>query len=157
MPLTHPVLRWVVVVSAAIVVLVAVIAFGVTEARKAYWDKKVVEMCEQQGGIKVFQKLQLAPGTYDKLLDERKRIRLPAETVAKSGDMYQFTLASEFVVTGDLQIRKVTQRVIQRPELKVLAEQTSFARVGGDLLMPHPTSFACPQPDDMFEQTFSRG
>lgn len=146
-----------VLLPAAIVVFFLLLWAGF-EARKAYWDHKVIEMCEKEAGIKIFKTVHLDPETYDSMLDDQKRIRLQYDKLAKPGDRFAYSMGQQYIVRGHLQIVKYTERVIERAEGTVLAEQTSFARQGGDFLpLDNPTSFQCPrQPNNLYEQALIR-
>jgi hypothetical protein len=153
---TFRIVGWLLLIPAGLVGL-AVVGFVSFEVRKAYWDSKVTEMCKQ-GGIKVFQRVQLDSSEYQKLLNERNQLNLRSEKLAGSDETYVYSIAEEYIVRGHLEVSKSTQRVLKMPERTILSEHVSFSRVGGDFFpIAHSTSFSCAKKEsNLFEQTFSK-
>jgi hypothetical protein len=150
------VIGWLLMIPVAIIALV-ILAFGFFEARKAYWDSRVKGMCDKEGGIKVFQVVQLDLKEYRKLLNSRNQIDLRNERFATPADSYAYSSATEYIVRGDPEIHKHVGRVLKWPEKVVLSEQIIFSRVGGDFPtgIGHRTYFSCPPPvETLFDKTF---
>lgn len=62
---TQKIINWIIaapflLLGAALVVALLYLVY--CEANKAYWDSKVRELCEKDGGVTVFEKVELAQG-----------------------------------------------------------------------------------------------
>lgn len=120
-------------------------AFWEIAGKKMYWDAKVREMCAIDGGVKVYE-----------------TVVLPAEKFNMSGQPRLYgpnkdqDLLSKFILKQEVKfIRDENKnpsilrhhfRVYRRFDSKLLGEQISYARRGGDLPGPwHESSFSCPK------------
>ena len=130
---------------------------GYAPVRQDYWDGKVKEMCDNEGGIRVFQVVLLEPQAYRQLLNNQNQIDIPSEKFASPDAAYVYTFNSEYLVDGSLRVRKDVQKVLKMPERILLSEQVSFSRVGGDFPtgIGHATSYTCSRPaESLFARTF---
>ncbi|MDZ7805104.1 hypothetical protein [Thiohalophilus sp.] len=50
---------------AIIVIAISIVVFY--EGRKAYWDYRVQEMCEEEGGVKVYESIYLPKNKFNEL------------------------------------------------------------------------------------------
>src|SRR5512146_2321299 len=94
----------------AAAVLLAILA-GIHEVRRAYWDARVRELCEQRGGIRIFQKVELPEDQYRKLLNGENRIDLPEIGSAGVDQIYAYSTQTENIVRDALEVRKYVTRV----------------------------------------------
>lgn len=133
---------------------------GYVPGRQSYWDTKVKEMCEREGGIKVHEKISLPSSQLRLYTNSRGQLDLPFENKATPKQNYFYTLASESIVEdGSLSVTKNTTRVVRKSDGKVLSEKIVFTRVGGDVPtgISHPSAFACPTFEagrNIFDVTF---
>jgi hypothetical protein len=140
-------------------IIAAVLPFVLyVEGRKAYWDKKVAELCEREGGIKVFRPVEMDRNEYSALLNRQNQIELPSDRSASPDAKYVHSTKTEYLVRGHLEVRRYVTQVLRRPSSEVLSEKVAFSRVGGDFLaIDHSTSFSCPgQSESPFAKTFIR-
>lgn len=108
---------------------------------KAKLDEEVRRLCAIDGGIKVYEKVILPPGNFDRF----GTIRIPSAKDAKLSDDYYYESETKFLQQGDPDLRRDHTKIIRRSDMKILGESTYYARRGGDIPGPwHPSSFGCP-------------
>lgn len=118
-------------------------AFWEVAGKKMYWDAKVRELCAKDGGIKVYEMVELPPNFIDKF----GRISIPEKSDAKSTDEYYYESVRDYSQNGDLTISRVQHQIVRRRDGKVLGELIRYGRSGGDLYGPwEASSFLCPDP-----------
>lgn len=127
----------VLVVGFAILSAPALVSNGV----KAYYDRKVREMCAKDGGVRVYETVSLLPELVDKF-----RIPTTPYQKLKDTDKYYSEWNEQNYREGNPSIRRDHFLVYRRSDMKLLGEAVSYARLGGDLPGPwHGSSFSCPE------------
>ncbi len=111
--------------------------------RNMWLDHQVREMCAKDGGVKVYETVELTPD----LLDKFDRIYIPDKAEAKPSDEYYYDSAIHYYLDGNTKLSRTYHRIVRRSDGKVLGELTRYARAGGGLPGPwHGSSFMCPAP-----------
>ena len=133
----------------ALVVAFAVIWFGWSfwEAggKKLYWDAKVRELCAVDGGVTVYETVELPAELYDYYAD--RNWILPDRKDADDSTEYFTGYAVIKYRDADPQVARTVSRVIRRSDGKVLGEYVRYERGGGDIPGPwHGSSYLCPDP-----------
>lgn len=134
-------------------VAILVLVVGFYEGRKAYWDYQVKQMCEKDGGAKVFEMVEMAPPEYVLLLNQFGELSPPQEHAASRGAPIVHRNTSHYIRRSDPEVRRDELSVIRKSDGKVLGVKVSYSRVGGDFPtgITHPSYFSCPeQPADIF-------
>ncbi len=109
--------------------------------KKMYWDAKVRELCAVDGGVKVYETVEL---TSD-LLDQFDRINIPYESELISTDKYFFKRIISYYRKDDPQVSRWHTQIIRYRDYKVLGEMVRYGRGGGDLYGPwSSTTYHCP-------------
>lgn len=109
--------------------------------KKIYWDAKVRELCAIDGGVKVYETVEL---TAD-LLDHFGRISIPDKSEVAQSDKYFYELNIDFLRNNDPKIMRSHFVLIRRSDNKVLGESIRYGRGGGDLVGPwESTTYDCP-------------
>ena len=105
-------------------------------------DEEVRQLCAKDGGIKVYEQVQLSPEMFDKF----GVIIFPDATEKRPlGSRFALEEDTKYYRTGNPSLRREHAKVIRSSDGHVLGEFTSYHRVGGDLPGPwHDSSFACP-------------
>lgn len=103
-------------------------------------DREVDRLCAIDGGVKVFETVEVSQEVYaDFLRDPGRRLELIF------GANYHLKSSTEFLVNGNPSLHRHVGYVIRRTDNKVLGQVISYARVGGDLPgLSHPSSYGCP-------------
>lgn len=131
-------------------VLLLLLAVAFFEGRKAYWDYRVRQMCDKDGGIKVYEQVAL-PNDYlgkDGAITIRAKPFNPERPLnfeAKPTDPFYYEWLNEPIRTGSLAVGKHTFRVIRSSDGTVLGTMIIYSRSGGDFpTFAHPSSISCP-------------
>ncbi|MDP3481582.1 MAG: hypothetical protein Q8R88_17600 [Desulfoprunum sp.] len=136
----NPASRGMVVIGA---ISVTAMFLWVAVGRNMWLDQQVREMCANDGGVKVFETVELTPD----LLDKAGRIWIPYKEKAKSSDKYYYEIEEYYFRRGEPQMTRRQARIARRSDGKVLGEKVSYGRGGGGLPGPwHGSSFTCPDP-----------
>ena len=134
------VLAWIALTPIAVLV----VGIGGCEARKAYYDWQVREMCEKDGGVKVFEKIIVSPDEQSRLPKIGGYWGVAPEALAKGGEPAFSRTRNVYLREGDLSIVRYEEEIVRRSDGRIVARSISYGRGGGDFLAPHPSSFSCP-------------
>ncbi len=132
--------------------LLAIIVFPLVTAcvtpQKNLVDAKVRELCEKDGGIKVYERVKLPAERFTK----RGSIRIPAKSLANPDDEYYYESSMHYLQKGNPELIQLRNWVYRKSDSKLLGENTTYIRRGGDLPGPwHPSSFVCPKDADIVD------
>ncbi len=133
-------------------VLVPILVVGFFEGRKAYWDYRVREMCEEDGGVKTKEIIDVDEGTYESLKNKFGQIDIPSKGDPRSiGSIAVHSYKDVYIRRSDPEVRRSELAVTKGSSGVVVATSTTYSRVGGDLFALHPSHFSCPSaPKDFF-------
>ena len=137
------IIGWIVMIPVLIIVILILIA-GFYEGRKAYWDHKVKEMCEKDGGATVFENVRISQEEYEKLGGINGTIPVPSERYKKDSPYFDRTV-TEKIHEWNPEVIKWTSEIIRSVDEKILGKQITYSRIGGDIPtgITHPSSFSC--------------
>jgi hypothetical protein len=148
---------WIISVPIALIAAL-ILTVGFFEGRKAYWDYKVKQMCEKDGGVTVIEKVILSKEDYQRLAGTTGDILLPDSS--RSDKNYPYV--SKFTVTtireGYPKVNKYETEVRRSRDQKTLARRVSYSRIAGDFPTGifHHSTFSCPQSNQtLAKQIFS--
>jgi len=116
--------------------LCAISLTACTTPSQVYWDHKVKELCEKDGGVTVFEKVELTKS-------EKAKLRIaPSKATSISSDYYlEF---NDEVINDDPKVRKSVGYLYRNSDQKLIAKQMYYSRVGGDLVpIDNPSSYNC--------------
>ncbi|MBI5460735.1 MAG: hypothetical protein HY941_00940 [Gammaproteobacteria bacterium] len=123
---------------------VIALVFAFYEGRKAYWDYRVREMCEKDGGIKVYKTIGLPPDKFNEW--GQPNFYQPANGKNALGEEYIFLSEIHYYRKGDPQVARYHIQVVRRGDGELLGESVSYGRGGGDMPTPsYGSSYHCPQ------------
>ncbi|WP_153305790.1 hypothetical protein [Desulfogranum mediterraneum] len=115
----------------------------VAVGRNMWLDHQVREMCAKDGGVKVYEMVELT----SELLDQFGRIRIPDKAEVTPSDKYYYDSDIHYYLKGNTKMSRIHHRIVRRNDGKVLGELIRYARVGGGLPgLWHGSSFMCPAP-----------
>jgi len=120
----------------------AVLISACATPSQVYWDHKVKELCEKDGGVTVYEKVELTKDEFDKL-------DIPFERNAKSNSPYYRVSLDDVVINDSPKVWKGGQEIIRKSDGKVLGVQVSYGRRGGDVTtgVSEPSHYECNQID----------
>ena len=136
--------KWLFGVPAVLVGLV-VLSFFFFEARKSYWDSKVREMCEKDGGVIVYEKVMLTKEEYEKYGGIDGVIQVPGETSSIAHKYLYLANYEEKNINKNPNVYKRVISIYRKSDKKVLGKMTIYHRSGGDFptIISHPSGFGC--------------
>lgn len=139
----------------AALVLLLILAVAFFEGRKAYWDCRVREMCEKDGGVKVFETFVI---TRSQFVAWGGKVGIRGVPIPHESDkrteipVYRRTM-DETLRTGSPTVRRDITEFVRRSDGKLLGRYVYYARRGGDFpTWAHESSFGCPKPGFVTEQ-----
>src|SRR5262245_9987043 len=119
--------------------------YGYVPGEKAYWDAKVKELCEQDGGLKIFETVHLNNEQYALLLNRSGKLDPPLAGEAANGIPIVYAVKTTIVHNGYPEVFRTELAVLRVSDNKTLGTSVTYSRVGGDLLGFHPSHFSCPE------------
>jgi len=133
-------------VMMSVAVLAVAGCAGYVPGRQAYWDAQVDRMCETDGGMRVFEVMELTPHQYGLLLNSFGKIDIPID----AGDLGDVPVIrrEETTVIRDANPRvwRYALTVVRKADRRILGVQVTYSRVGGDFPSPaHESSYSCPK------------
>ncbi len=125
--------------------VVAVVYFLFCEANKAYWDHKVRQWCEKDGGVTVYEKVELSQEESKLLGGFNDYVRIPIEKYAKSFDLYISKSKEKKIHDINPYVFRNEMEVYIRSDRRLLGRSITYVRVGGDFPtgIIHESSFSC--------------
>jgi hypothetical protein len=123
---------------------------GYVPAQQTYWDEKVKEMCEKDGGVTIYEPIQISRAEINRHIlpmtrDGKLGIALK-ELAHPDAPVYAERKAT-YVKDGNPQVARVEWTAIRRSDQAVVARWIVYGRLGGDLPSPaHESHFSCPDP-----------
>ena len=133
-----------------LVLLFALIAFflvalGVTEANKAYWDSKVRKWCEEDGGVTVFEKVVLTPEEFKRNIGPSGNFLVPPEQY-RDANKYDYFYRTDISVIrkSNPSIKRLESVTYRKSDNKNIGKLVMYSRSGGDLFyIDVSSSFNC--------------
>lgn len=120
--------------------------FAFCEARKAYWDWRVENWCETDGGIQVKRRVRLTETEREALTNDFGEFVIPLKTDAKHHHRLVREESSTYLKRSDPEVRRHETRIVDARAIDVIAIRTIYSRVGGDAIALHPSHHSCPSP-----------
>lgn len=127
---------------ALIAVAGVVLSTSGCEREKDRLDSEVRRLCKLDGGIKVYEQVNLRA----EMLDNLGSIQIPSKERARVSDEYFYEREVQFLRKGNPELLRSHHQLIRRADGKLLGESIRYTRRGGD--MPGPwieSSFSCPE------------
>ncbi|MCU7937670.1 MAG: hypothetical protein KZQ99_22945 [Candidatus Thiodiazotropha sp. (ex Dulcina madagascariensis)] len=116
-------------------------AFWPFAGKKMYYDAQVREMCAKDGGIKIYETVELSAERFG----QNGGLNIKSEEYAKSTDEYYFSMNESILRNKNPKLTRFTTKIIRRSDQKILGEAVRYGRAGGDLPgFWHSSSYGCP-------------
>ena len=127
-------------------VLLLVLVFAFYEGRKAYWDYRVREMCEKDGGVDIIESITLSKEQAAVLPRANGFIGVAPESLAKPEEPVFSRIQRQRIKDGDPSIIRYQQDIVRRSDGHVIAIAVTYVRAGGDIpSFAYPSHFYCPE------------
>jgi len=117
---------------------------------KAEWDRQIREWCETEGGITVFEQIDVSKQQYPDLVITPRGVSIPSRMSANTDDPFFYSNRTEILSNDQALIRRHTNEIVRSIDSKVLGRRVSFSRVGGDFYpfgFGTESSFSCSRVD----------
>lgn len=142
-------------------ILLLIITIGFYEGRKSYWDNRVTEMCSEDGGVKVFETIQVIQKEHPELISSSGNLIVPNLSNATLEDPYYIDFSESIIRKKNPRVRRTETKIIRRSDSKILSIRISYSRGGGDfpIIIAAPSSYSCRKIDgintSLIKSTFS--
>jgi hypothetical protein len=119
---------------------------GWAPGRQAYWDAQVKEMCDKDGGVKIFEKLRISKPDIDLLGRIDGKIAVPSKNSAHPNAPVYSELKITSIRDANPRVFRSESVIIRRADQTILARWVAYSRSGGDFPtgLSEGTSFNCP-------------
>jgi len=104
-------------------------SFWEVEGRKMYWDFRVWQMCQEDGGVTVYETVELPAELYNYYADRNWII--PDKTRLASSDKYYCEDYVFYYHKDDPQVTRKVSRIVRRGDGEILGEFVRYGRGGG--------------------------
>ncbi|AQQ67173.1 hypothetical protein Mag101_05625 [Microbulbifer agarilyticus] len=133
--------------SLIIFIPILLVILGVigTELNKAYWDKQVSRMCEEEGGVVIFERVVLSDSEYQRNDGNDGSIRVMPEETSKEKHEYAWRSNTVVINASKPYVRRTEYTVYRKDGGEELGKKVTFSRRGGDFPtgIMHESSFSC--------------
>ncbi|HAD04551.1 MAG: hypothetical protein A2005_11770 [Desulfuromonadales bacterium GWC2_61_20] len=121
-------------------------AFWEVVGKKEYYDAQVRELCAKDGGVKVYETVELPGERFDKY----GVVKIPSGKDVNLGTEYHYDSKIYYYKKMSPEVWRLHFEIFRNLDNKLLGEATSYARRGGDIPGPwHESSFGCPEQSDI--------
>lgn len=144
--------------------LAAISALGLFGCERWELDRKMEELCKKDGGIKVYETVTLPSGEFATLW---KYVITARSLEDYYGPSYRYVSKKVILLgkdarpdKGEGQLDRIYQAIYRRGDNRLLGEQVSYRRGGGDYFTFgfQPSSASCPRLDrDLAQMIFIKG
>lgn len=118
---------------------------GYVPGQQSYWDAQVKEMCERDGGVKIYEKLHISKSDIDLLGRVDGKIDVPIKQLAKPNSPVYAELKITNLQEGNPQVTRTESTIIRRIDQVIIARWIVYSRFGGDFpSLAHPSTLRCP-------------
>ncbi len=133
-----------------LLMLVLSVIYAIFFSEKARLDREVDRLCAIDGGIRVYETVELPPDKFDK--HGQINFYRPTQGENALGLEYIFQWDRRNYIKRDseqgpqeIAIRQNHFKIIRKSDMKLLGDFVLYSRIGGDLPGPwEPSSYRCP-------------
>jgi hypothetical protein len=142
---------------AAIVLLpitVLVGGIGGCEARKAYYDWQVRQMCEKDGGVAIVERVPITQELANRLPRVGGYIGIAPEALAAPIEPAFSLPSTRTIREGNPTLLRTEEKILLRNGRRPVALVVTYSRAGGDFPFTGsaPSFFQCPDPLGLYKQ-----
>jgi hypothetical protein len=110
---------------------------GYVPGRNAYWDAIVKENCLKDGGVTIYERVQITPRKQRELGGVGDTIPVPSRRSAKPGMPYVAEDHTTWLHRSNPEVTRWETLVVRTSDGKVLSRLVDYARVGEDFIRPY--------------------
>ena len=125
-------------------VLLIILGVFTTEIHKAYWDYKVKELCNKDGGVTVFETVNLTQDQYEKHDGNRGMISVFPKRMSRPHHDFYITRTVEIIKESNPYVARIENVFVRKSDEQQLGNMVHYSRKGGDFPTGfHPSNFSC--------------
>jgi len=115
------------------------------ELNKAYWDHKVKQWCEKDGGVTVFEHVELTQEEYERNDGKNGFIRVMSNDTSLDYHQYAWKSTKTEINKTNPEVWRSEYITYRKSDEKILGKWVTYTRRGGDVPtgISHPSSFSC--------------
>lgn len=102
--------------------------------RYAYWDAEVGRLCKVDGGITVYERVQLSPTEYQLMRGPGESVVVPLRTSSVSRTPYVMQEQMTELNPGNPAVTRLETRIVRLSDNKVVSRMVYYSRHGQDLV-----------------------
>ena len=128
-------------------IAILVVGIGGCEARKAYYDWQVREMCAKDGGVTVYERFPVNAEFFKERGGDRGVMSLPDESEQRRDVPVFQRMTSLVVKEGPVKVLRHEAQVVRWSDSKILGRLILYGRSGGDFpfTASAPSYYQCPK------------
>jgi len=129
----------------ALIIAAPIIWFIYCQLHKAYWDNRVDDMCEKDGGVTIYERVHISPAEERFQSRAGGKLSVAKKDLADPRSLVYVDGVTTYIKKSNPNISRYEGSIIRRADQKTIARWVYYARVGGDFPSPaHPSSYGCP-------------
>ena len=141
---------WLLIIPLVLIGLL-ILAIGFYEGRKAYWDYRVREMCEKDGGVRISEQIIVSPTQATLIPKVGEFFGVMPEALAKPEEPAFSRIQRSVIHEYNPSVIRHQEELIRRADQRVVGVVVTYGRGGGDFPSPsHPSSYQCPDPKHIY-------
>lgn len=136
---------------------IAATACMLSGCEKYALDRQMEELCKKDGGVKVYETVKISAKLFDttgRLITGPTQNRGGGLFTEIAADRYQITSKHDVIKDGNPFANMLSEGRLLRHQIivrriadeKILGEEVSYSRTGGDITFGHPSQNFCPRP-----------
>jgi len=129
---------------------------GYVLGQQSYWDAQVREMCAKDGGVTVYESVELSEAQYKSLGGVQGGLPLPHVSGKNSDYPYYYEMSDSNIRESNPAIVRTEMLVRRRSDEKLLGRSVRYVRRGGDMPtgIVADSSFGCPESTQLTSKVF---
>lgn len=129
---------------------------GYVPGEKARWDNRIREMCARDGGVTVYERVQLPRSAFTTIPGGYLTLDIPLETRAPTTVPYVLRIIDTRLHEYSPEVMRSETQVVRTSDKKILGKSIEYWRRGGDFPtgIAQDSSFGCPEGVHLIDQIF---
>lgn len=135
---------------AIIVIAISIVVFY--EGRKAYWDYRVQEMCEEEGGVFIVEKVKITKEQIKSIGKVGDYISIPLKSSSGINYPVYYIYTEKVIRKSRPRVTRWEEKIYRKKNNEIVAVIVKFKRSGGDFPShSHSSSFSCPENNAIYK------
>ena len=124
---------------------------------QVYWDAKVKDLCEKDGGITVYKKVEISRKDHPEWeYAANGELKVPLEQYCENTCDFYISKTEQVYLSRNPEVWRSSSKLIRAEDKVVIAQSVNYARIGGDLVtVDHPSGYSCVEVGSFRSQSLS--